>query len=93
MPKKKLKFFLIFSELPQISENDGKNEIKNEINFNQENIINIEENENKININIDDMSSEGKKNKFDDNYFNKQFEKDFKLFNIIPHFFYINDNE
>ena len=93
MPKKKLNFYLIFSALPEISETENKNEIKNEINFNQENIINIEENENKININIEDMSSEGKKNKFDDNYFNNQFEKDFKLFNIIPHFFYINDNE
>ena len=97
MPKKKLNFYLIFSALPEITEIENKNEIKDEINFDKENNIeenDIEENENKINININDIHEGEKNNKFDDDYFNNsQLEKDFKLFNIIPHFFYINDNE
>ena len=97
MPKKKLNFYLIFSALPEITEIENKNEIKNEINFDKKNSIeenDIEENENKINININDIHEGEKNNKFDDDYFNNtQLEKDFKLFNIIPHFFYINENE
>ena len=92
MPKKKLNFYLIFTDLPKNEEKKEENEIKNEI----KNEINIddeaeEDNLNKINI----IDEEKDSNKFDKYYYNnsKNFKRDFKLFNIIPHFFYINDDE
>jgi len=92
MPKKKLNFYLIFTDLPKNEEKKEENEIKNEI----KNEINIddeaeEDNLNKINI----IDEEKDSNKFDKYYYNnsKNFKRAFKLFNIIPHFFYINDDE
>ena len=130
MPKKKLNFYIVITELPKIDEiknkeneikinkddkkvenetkdeikgeikneieNEIKDEIKNEINMN-DNVIakqNEEDDMNEINY----INDETKVNKFDDDYYdynddNNFCEKDFKLFNIIPHFFYINNNE
>ena len=91
MPKKKLNFYVIFTDLPKNEEKKEENDIKDEI----KDEINIEEEDNLNKINIIEEEEEKNSNKFDDkNYYNnKNFEKDFKLFNIIPHFFYINDNE
>ena len=139
MPKKKLNFYLIFTDLPTIDEdkneikdeikNETKNEIKNEIknelkdeikNEIKDEIKNETKNEiknetknvikNEININKFDIKEEKSKDnlnkinfinddqEFDEEYIeqendNKDFEKNFKLYNIIPQFFYINDNE
>ena len=130
MPKKKLNFYLVFTQLPKYEENneikneikdedDDKNEIKddddddkNEIHEEHKNIIKNEiKNEiniNKINIDNDkekenfDDEEQDYINKFDecnnynynnDNNYDKNFEKDFRLFNIVPQFFFIDNKE
>ena len=92
MPKKKLNFYLVFTELPKIDVQEEIKEIKNEIKINN---INIDEENENNNINKINIIDEQNYNKFDEINYNdkKNFEKDFKLFNIIPHFFYINKNE
>ena len=134
MPKKKLNFYLVFTQLPKFEENkeikdedkneikdedkneikdEDKNEIKDEIKDEEKNEIKNEININKINIdndkeekNMNKINIEGGEpdffNKFDDNndyndynYNNNDinFEKDYRLFNIVPQFFFINNKE
>ena len=119
MPKKKLNFYLVFTQLPSYEQNpeekneikEDKKEIKKEKNEKNENIINIEEDKdsiNKINFiseeedknNNNDINDINDYNKFDyynnyDNYYNndENFQKNFRIFNIIPQFFYIGNNE
>jgi len=140
MPKKKLNFYLVFSQIPIYEQNKEEikekkeekkekkkenNEIKeeneiieeNEIKeINENNIINMKDDKDKNNINQINFVNEEKNentidynNKFDDfgyyenyenyennNYNNendKDFEKKFRVYNIIPQFFYINNNE
>ena len=135
MPKKKLNFYLVITQLPEYEENkeikddyknvfkeedkneireenkneikdedkneikeEDKNEIKDEININKINIDNDKEEKNMNNINIED---EDYFNKFDDNNdYNHNnndndinLEKDFRLFNIVPQFFFVNNKE
>ena len=112
MPKKKLNFYLVFTQLPSYEQNqEEKNEIKiekNEIKKEKnENIINIEEDKDNINK-INFISEEKDKNnindynKFNDyanydNYNNQNnnedFQKKFRIFNVIPQFFYLDNTE
>ena len=124
MPKHKLNFYFIISELPSynnkkksenilINDNDNKtnknkindfNENDNDIDDNDNiNIIN-ENNNNKINIindkeerNEDEYEEieDNNNNKFDieEQMYNDINYNDYLKYNIIPHFFYLNDNE
>ena len=100
MPKKKLNFYLVFTQLPLYEQNkEIKNEIKEEKKENKIHIKKDKEKE-KDNINkINFISEEEDINNYDnnkfDNYVNndENFEQNFREFNIIPQFFYINNNE
>ena len=133
MPKKKLNFYFIMSNLPEypnehilsnqkndfeindnkINNNNNNNDIINIINENNiDNDNNFIENDNdndnlnKINI-INDKNDNHIKNKFDQcdeyeeyeeyndniNGFNNFNKNDYLIYNIVPHFFYLDDNE
>jgi len=142
MPKKKLNFYFIVSDLPEypseqilsnqknnfeindknnknnndliniINENENENYIENDKN-NKNYIENDKDNLNKINI-INDKNDKNDKNEnyirnkfdaYDDEYeeyedyndnmnnFNNFNKNDYLIYNIIPHFFYLDDNE
>ena len=137
MPKKKLNFYFIVSDLPEypneqillnqknnfeindnkINNNNNNNDIINIINENNidndnGNFIendNDKDNLNKINV-INDKNDNHIKNKFDQyneydeyeeyeeyndniNGFNNFNKNDYLIYNIVPHFFYLDDNE
>ena len=134
MPKKKLNFYFIVSDLPEypneqilsnqkndfeindnnINNNNNNNNIINIINEdnidndnNNNNFIeNDNDNLNKINI-INDKNDNHIKNKFDQydeyeeyeeyndniNGFNNFNKNDYLIYNIVPHFFYLDDND
>ena len=115
MPKQKLNFYFIISELPfypnnknyeninffeDSSNKDNKgfiDKINNKYNNNKINIINdnnYDNNLNQINF-INENEEEIKDCKFDINEEEEIIDdnsNDFFIYNIIPHFFYINDN-
>ena len=121
MPKQKLNFYFIISELPSYTNkkksgnilfNDNKtnknkiNDFDENANYNDNNdninIINENNNNNKINI-INDKEErdedeyeeiEDNNNKFDieEQMYNDINYNDFLIYNIIPHFFYLDDN-
>ena len=102
MPKKKLNFYLVFTQLPSYEANqEEKNDIKIEKKEKNKNTINIEEDKDNINqINFiseeEDKNNINAYNRFDDynnNNNDENFQKNFRIFNIIPQFFYINNNE
>ena len=139
MPKKKLNFYFIVSDLPEypdpnehilsnqknefeindnnINNNNNNNDIiniinENNIDNNNDNFIeneNDNDNLNKINIINDnnDKNDNHIKNKFDQydeyeeyeeyndniNDFNNFNKNDYLIYNIVPHFFYLDDND
>jgi len=137
MPKKKLNFYFIVSDLPEYPKehsednNNNKKNNNNSINITNENYINDNKNNdndnlNKINVINDhndknvindknfindknDKNGNYIRNKFDDYdeyeeyeeyydnnnpYNNFNFNKnDYLIYNIVPHFFYLSDNE
>ena len=117
MPKQKLNFYFIISELPfypnnknyeninffeDSSNKDNKgfiDKINNKYNNNKINIINdnnYDNNLNQINF-INENEEEIKDCKFDINEEEEEIiddnSNDFFIYNIIPHFFYLNGNE
>ena len=83
MPKKKLNFYLIITELPEI-EKEIKN--KNEFNINNFNNEINEEKEEQNNANSINIINE------EENKINNE-NNNYNIFNIIPHFFYLNNKE
>ena len=137
MPKKKLNFYFIVSDLPEYPSehvlsnqknnfeindinNKNNNDLTNIINenyiedYNKNYIENENDNLNKINIINDKNDKNNNKNDnyirnkfdaYDDEYeeyeeyngnmnnFNNFNKNDYLIYNIIPHFFYLDDNE
>ena len=137
MPKKKLNFYFIVSDLPEYpseqflsnqknnfeindKNNKNNNDLTNIINenyiedYNKNYIENENDNLNKINIINDKNDKNNNKNDnyirnkfdaYDDEYeeyeeyngnmnnFNNFNKNDYLIYNIIPHFFYLDDNE
>ena len=99
MPKKKLNFYFIISELPYYEEyiNDNINEyidFYDNKNDNKININNDDDNNNINKINFINDKDKNNYNKFDIiDDFEENNDNDYIIFNIIPHFFYLNDKE